>query len=80
VSAVLLRRTRASARIALVTALSMAWSPAAPLAQAQTAKTAAPTKAAAAPARAAQAPPDGGWPKAFTTNAGAARNSGGRRR
>jgi hypothetical protein len=58
VSSVHFRRTRACARIALITALSMAWSPLAPLAQAQAAKTAA--------------PPDGGWPKAFTTNAGAA--------
>ncbi len=57
-STIHLRGTRACARVALVTALSIAWSPMAPLAQAQTAN--------------AAAPPDGGWPRAYTTNAGAA--------
>jgi hypothetical protein len=57
-STVRFRRTAACARVALVTACCIAWSPMAPLVQAQTAK--------------AAAPPDGGWPKAYTTNAGAA--------
>ena len=65
------RGTRACARVALVTALSLAWSPVAPLVHAQTTKTAT-AKPAAAQAAAAEVPPDGGWPKAFTTNAGAA--------
>jgi hypothetical protein len=73
VSRVQFRRTRATARVALVTALSIAWSPVAPLlrAQAATSKPAA-AKPAATSAPASQVPPDGGWPRAYTTNAGAA--------
>ena len=71
-STVQFRRTRASARVALLTALCVAWSPMAPLAQAQAAKTTATAKPAATPSAAAQVPPDGGWPRAYTTNAGAA--------
>ena len=71
-STVQFRRTAACARVALVTACCIVWSPLAPLVQAQTAKASPPAKAAAAPAPASQAQPDGGWPKAFTTNAGAA--------
>ncbi|HSP90976.1 MAG TPA: hypothetical protein VLN08_08715, partial [Vicinamibacterales bacterium] len=66
------RRTAAFARVAIVTALCVGASPLAPLVQAQTAtKTAAP-KPAAKPAAQADPTADGGWPKAFTTNAGAA--------
>ena len=66
------RRTAAFARVAVVTALCMGASPLAPLAQAQTAAKAAAPKPAALPAAQADPTVDGGWPKAFTTNAGAA--------
>ena len=66
------RHTAAFARVAVVTALCMGASPLAPLVQAQTAATAAVPKPAAQPAAQADPTVDGGWPKAFTTNAGAA--------
>ena len=71
-STVRFRRTPRAHAWPSLTACCIAWSPMAPLAQAQTAKAAAPAKPASAPAAAAQVPPDGGWPRAYTTNAGAA--------
>ena len=66
------RRSAFFARVAVLTAVSLAASPAAPLVQAQSgAKPAAP-QAAAAPPAAAQQLVDGGWPRAYTTNSGAA--------
>ncbi len=66
------RRSASFARVAVLTAVSLAASPAAPLVQAQSAaKPAAPQAAAAPPASATQVV-DGGWPRAYTTNSGAA--------
>ena len=66
------RRSALFARVAVLTAVSLAASPAAPLVQAQSgAKPAAPKAAAAPPASATQIV-DGGWPRAYTTNSGAA--------
>jgi hypothetical protein len=72
VSTVQFRRTAVYARVALVTAMSILWAPVAPLLQAQTAAKVAPAKPAASPTAAPQAQVDGGWPRAYTTNAGAA--------
>ena len=66
------RRSAAFARVAVVTALCMGASPLAPIVQAQTAAKAAVPKPAAQPAAQVDPTVDGGWPKAFTTNAGAA--------
>jgi len=73
VSTVQFRRTAGCARMALFLALSIAWSPMAPLVQAQqaAAKPAA-AKPSSASVPATPAPPDGGWPRTYTTNAGAA--------
>ena len=59
------RRSSFFARVAVLTAVCLAAYPVAPLPEAQ---------AAAKPAQstAGQQPPDGGWPRAYTTNAGAA--------
>jgi hypothetical protein len=64
------QRTPGFTRVAILAALSVAASPATPLVEARGAAQSAPAKPAAQPAALSNATVDG-WPKAFTTDAGA---------